>query len=299
MPARLTRQTISAFATALGVFTALGAGTVSDTLQEWHFGLGASFIALIVWIINRRKYRALADTPRAPISSAPQGYIEIEGIGKALDGLPLLSPLNHLPCLWYHVIEETRRNQEWEKSSEETSDASFVLEGEDGAHCYVDPENASVTAQSKDVVTNGDTRITQWMLIPGTRIHALGHFLTHSQTADRPSLNDEIRDKLADWKATGEAMRFDHDKDGELDMKEWELARAAARKEVEQDRTDAASMPDTHRMIAPSDGRSFIITDMDSDRLARRYRYGSWGALLVFFIALYGTAWLWSHRATL
>lgn len=291
----ITRK-ITLIAAIAGVFAALAAAATADVLEDWQFGAVGASVALVVWIINHRRYRVIADTPRAPIASAPQGFIEIAGTGRPLPGTPLLSPLHALPCLWYRVVHETRRNQEWERTSEETSDASFILEDDDGAQCYVDPEHAQVTTQGKDVVTQGDIRTTQWLLIAGTRIHALGHFVSHSQTADRPPLNHEVRDKLADWKITGEAMRFDLDKDGELSMEEWELARAAARREARQERVDAASTPDIHRLIAPPDGRSFIITDLDSDRLARRHRYGSWAALLAFFLALGGTAWLWAQR---
>lgn len=295
MTLALTRSPIPLIAGIAAIFAAFGAGTVFDALYAWHFGAVAALVALGVWMLNHRRYRALADTPCSPIKSAPQGYIEIAGIGRPLDGTPLLSPLHSLPCLWYRVVIETRREQNWEKVDEEVSDASFIVEDDDGSRCYVDPEGAQVTAQSKDVVTQGDTRTTQWLLVGGTRIHALGHFITYSQSVDRPSLNEEVRDKLADWKATGEALRFDLDRSNDLSMQEWDLARAAARREVQRERLDAASMPDLNRLIAPTDGRSFIITDMDSDRLASRYRYGAWGALLVFFLALAGTAWLWAH----
>lgn len=292
----ITRQKLLTVGFVMAVFSSLSGLALGELLEEWHFGVVASVIALVVWITCHRHYRALADTPCAPISSAPQGYIEIEGIGRQLGGTPLLSPVNCLPCLWFRVLREKRDSEGWERESEDVSDTSFILRDDDGSECVVDPEGAKVIASHKDVITESNYRTTQWLLIPGTRIHAIGYFRTDNQATDRPSEKAELRDLLANWKDSGETMRFDADGNGELSMEEWEQARHAALQAVRKQRLEAASLPDLHRLVAPSDGRSFIITDQDSDKIARNYRWGAIAALVAFFVAIAGTGWLWAQR---
>ena len=67
-------------------------------------------LSLIAWISAWRRARAVADTPTSRIASAAQGYVELIGIGKPLGGQPVISPANHLPCLWYRYrIEQIGR----------------------------------------------------------------------------------------------------------------------------------------------------------------------------------------------
>ena len=51
--------------------------------------------------------RLVEDTPTAKIRSAPQGYVELEGVGKLMDGPPIIAKLSGLPCVWFrYKIEE-------------------------------------------------------------------------------------------------------------------------------------------------------------------------------------------------
>src|SRR3989344_2532101 len=44
--------------------------------------------------------RLVEDTPTAQNRSAPQGYVELEGNGKLMDGPPIIAKLSGLPCVW-------------------------------------------------------------------------------------------------------------------------------------------------------------------------------------------------------
>ena len=85
---------------------------------------------------------------------------------------------------------------------------------------------------------------------------------------------------------------FDLDGNGELDLAEWELARAEARREVERQRHAVAAAAEVHLVRAPSDTRLYLISDLAPDRVARRYR--GWAAfhLAAFLAATAGCAWL-------
>lgn len=266
---------------------------------NWELSLLLAGCALVAWIVSYRRYRHYADTPScALIDSAPQGYVALEGIGRALPGEPLRSPLTYLPCLWYRIrIEELDGRRRWRVESDETSEDSFVLEDRKGVRCMLDPVGAQVEALHCDKHVENDRRTTQWLLIPGTRIHVLGDFRSRRPIEDLASNEAELRDRLADWKTSGEALaRFDADRNGELDLAEWETVREAAREEVLQEREAAADMPAYHLLGAPADGRPLVISDQPPEKLRRRYQLQAWSFLAAFFLLLAESAWL-AHRA--
>src|SRR5690606_18613706 len=122
--------------------------------------------------------RLIADTPTARIASAPQGYGELRGRGRPLDGTPLLSPVNGLPVLWYRLVTECRgADGKWRRERSHESDASFLLEDGSGV-CAVDPDGAEMLVRRRDVFRRGELRQTQWSLIRGDAIYVLGEFHT-------------------------------------------------------------------------------------------------------------------------
>lgn len=280
-----------------GLIFVLWLATHDQDPEPWQITLLLAWFALLGWMHNYRRYRHYADTPQAPISSAPQGYIALEGIGRALPGEPLRSPFNYLPCLWYRMrVESKDSDGDWRTEIDETSDASFILEDASGARCHVDPVGASVETLHKDEIKEGDRRTTQWLLIPGTRIHAIGHFESRRPIEDRDSIKAELREKLADWKDSGHARRnFDQDGNGELDLAEWDQVRTAALNEVQQEREAAADFPAYHCLRAPQDGRPFVISDHPPEQVRRRYQLQAWATLGLFFLALIVTAWMATH----
>jgi len=283
-------------AAVLGVLASLAPATLADALAPWHLTLVLSATGLFGWVLAYRRYRHYADTPSAPVGSAPQGYIAIEGIGRPLPGAPLLSPFNYLPCLWYRVRVQVRDSDgDWRTETDETSDASFVLEDEDGSRCVIDPLGARVEVRHKDEMHIDDRRTTQWLLIPGTRLQALGHFESSRPADDLPDFNADLREKLADWKDGGIARRFDADGEGELSLVEWEQAREAARQEVEQERAAVADFPPQNILRKPADGRPFVISDHPPEQVLRRYHRQAIVILVLTALAFVVTAWLATH----
>ncbi len=58
---------------------------------------------------NLHNARTIQDIPTAKARSAHQGYVELEGVGRLMDGAPIIAPLSGLPCVWYRYrIEELR-----------------------------------------------------------------------------------------------------------------------------------------------------------------------------------------------
>jgi len=251
-------------------------------------------VSLLGWLRALRHGRQIADTPTSRIASAAQGYTELRGRGLPLDGAPLLSPMNGLPVLWYRVVTLRRTSQnKWEHESTVESDASFLLE--DGSGCAaVDPEGAQMLVRRQDTHTEGDRRITQWCLIRNDPIYVLGNFATLGSISPDHDVAAQVRELLAHWKQDRPTLlaRFDINKDGEISLEEWELARARARREVLAVQQEALAAAEAHVLRKPRDGRLYLISDLDPERIARRYRLWSGFHLALFVGGAGAMAWL-------
>lgn len=262
-------------------------------------GVGVSLglllgVSLLGWLRALGHGRQITDTPTSRIASAAQGYTELRGRGLPLDGAPLLSPVNGLPVLWYRVVTMRRNSQnKWEHESTVESDASFLLDDASG-RVAVDPEEAEMLVRRKDTHIDGDRRITQWCLIRNDPIYVLGDFATLGSVSPDFDMAVQVRELLADWKNDRPTLlaRFDLNKDGEVSLEEWELARAQARREVLAVQQEVLAAPEAHVLRKPGDGRLYLISDLDPDRLARRYRLWAWFHLVLFVGGAGALAWL-------
>lgn len=241
-----------------------------------------------------RHGRIILDTPTSRIASAAQGYCELRGDGLPLAGAPLPSPANGLPVLWYRIQYESRRGDKWVTTHTDESDASFLVDDGSGL-CAIDPEGAEMLVTRKDTYHRGaDERLIQWALIRHDPIYAIGEFVTLGSVAPDTDTASLVRDRLADWKRDHASLleRFDLDGDGQIDLSEWELARAQARREVTREQHAAINSAEAHIMRKPADGRLYLISDLDPNRIAVRYRYWSWFHFAVFLGAAACAAWL-------
>lgn len=240
--------------------------------------------------------RAMGDTPTARVASAAQGYVELRGTGYPLNGSPLLSPFNGLPVLWYRVITERRERDKWVHESTDESDASFLLDDGSGS-VAIDPEGARIVARRKEVHLRGEHRITQWCLLRHDPIYVLGEFITLGSISPDHDVAAATRELLAHWKQDHPSLlaRFDTNKDGEISLEEWEQARATARQEVTALRDQALAAPEAHVVRKPADRRLYLISDLDPDRLMRRFRLWAAYHLTLFLGGAAGLAWLSSR----
>lgn len=247
---------------------------------------------LFGWQRSVRHARQILDTPTARVASAAQGYAELRGCGQPLGGVPVLSPLTGLPVLWYRL--QTFRKQhdgKWRHEATTESDASFLLDDGSG-QCAVDPEGAEMLVRRRDVIERGELRQIQWSLLRHDPIYVLGEFATLGSITPDFDIAAQVRELLAHWKTDHRTLlqRFDHDGNGEIDLDEWEHARAQARHEVEQRHRDLDAAPEAHVVRAPADGRLYLISDLEPARLARRYRLWAAFHLAVFLGAAAASA---------
>ena len=267
-----------------------------ETRGGWVGCLGVmAAISLLAWASTLRRRRAIADTPTSRIASAAQGYVELSGSGKALDAPPLLSHLSGLPCLWYrYQVEERSSDNKWQTISSGESEVGFILD-DGSARCVVDVEGAEILTRHKESWQQGDYRNTEWKLLINDRIYALGEFKTLGGGTVELDAKRDLNLLLAEWKKTPSDLlrRFDLNADGCLDLKEWTLARQAARREISRLHREARNESDVHTLRRPTGDQLYLISNYDPEKLARRYLWWSIFHLSVFFGALIAMPLMW------
>ncbi len=288
---------------------------------------GSAYCSWRTWR-NVSHIRLIEDTPTAKIRSAPQGYVELEGTGKLMDGPPIIARLSGLPCVWYrYKIEEytaTGKGHEhrWETIDKGESTETFWLQDDTG-RAVIDPEGAEVTPRHKDSWRSGSSlsgiahvtyvkgflnthsggntyRFTEERINSGERLYALGLLKSVSSYTSMPTVDEDVRALLGDWKKNQPKLieRFDLDKDGKIDEKEWMLARSQARRDVMKNRQEqVTNSTDGLNVLGPTRDRSrpYILSTFTQKELARRYRL--WAMLYAGGCFLLGLAAVWVFNA--
>ncbi|THF65518.1 hypothetical protein E6C76_08010 [Pseudothauera nasutitermitis] len=269
---------------------ALGIGHGPGMLGIFALLIATAFFG---WLRSIRHARLIADTPTARVASAAQGYTELRGRGRPLGGTPLRSPIDGLPVLWYRVVTRQRgADGKWRHLRSEESDASFLLDDGSGL-CAVAPEGAEMLVRRHDRFQRGNLRHAQWALIDQDPIYVLGEFSTLGSISPALDTPRQVGELLEAWKREKPTLlaRFDLNGDGQIDLKEWELARAQARREVLRQQRELLAAPEAHVMRKPEGKRLYLISDIDPARIARRYRRWALFHLAVLLGAAAGAGW--------
>jgi len=256
-----------------------------DSGRLWPFALGlVALVSFFAWILAYRRYRQIHDLPTSKVASAAQGYVELFGRSERLDGEPLASKVSGLPCCWYrYYIERKEPGGKWEQIDHGTSVAHFLLVDDTG-RCVISPEGAEVLSSRKQVWTEGIYRYTEWLLLPQGPLYAVGEFVTRGGGNAELDEKTDVSALLAEWKEDREALnqRFDLNQDGAIDLKEWELARLQARREVRRRHAEIRVRDGVHLLRKPHDGRLFLLANQIPEKLGRRFALWSAIHLLIF-----------------
>jgi len=287
-------------------------------LWFWLLALGAA-VGGGGWFAFRWLHiaRMIEDTPTSRVRSAAQGYVEVAGRCRPLDGARNLAPLTHRPCVWWHYRIQKRtssgppgkRRTTWRTVNSGRSEQPFLLDDGTG-ECIVQPGGAEVLTAER-TTWYGDApwptqapglgnrlggagyRYFEERIYEHEQVYALGQFRTHS-AAGRRDLTAEVGALLGEWKqdAAALAARFDSDRDGRVSLEEWERAREEARHTVTQRHLDQPPQPALHLLGRPDGGRLFLIATLQEKALAKRYRRRALAAFAGFAAAVYALAWL-------
>jgi hypothetical protein len=76
--------------------------------------------------------------------------------------------------------------------------------------------------------------------------------------------------------------RFDTNRDGTLDLNEWEAACLEARREVEKTHAELRMSDGVNILCKPSDGRVFLLTAEVLAKIERHFAFWSWIHLIFF-----------------
>jgi hypothetical protein len=266
----------------------LGARLNSIIVWQWVLLIMAP-ISLWAWVESHRRFRAIADVPLSRIASAAQGYVELQGVALKRPENPLCSHLTGLPCVWHRYrIEEKRGDRKgWVTESEGESSDCFEIRDSTGT-CVVDPEGADIMSAHKQVWITHNRRYTEYLLLPNDTIYALGNLTTLHNSASPLSMREDMSELLAEWKRDKKnlLLRFDRNGDGQIDLGEWEHARAEAKKEVLAQHRDLLVEEGVHVLRKPEGERAYLLSNKSPESLTRIYRIWSWVHLGVFFLLI-------------
>lgn len=278
--------------------------------------------ALGLWraVVNLHKVRLIEDTPTSKARSAHQGYVELEGSARSMDGAPTVARLTGLPCCWYRFLVEeqitTHHNGKtqtrWQTVDRGESTDTFWIEDDTG-RVAVDPEGADIEAKHKDTWRSGSSfsnspalpthvasfmqsfvatrrsgnphRFTEWRINNRDPLYAIGLLKNVGSHATLASVEEDVRALLRDWKQDQSTLqqRFDLNQDGKVDEKEWALVRAQARREAMKQRTEQMkTFAEGINLLGPTRDRNrpYILSAYPQAHLLSRYRWR---------VALYGT----------
>ncbi len=299
--------------------------TKIQQLENWEFW-GIVVIAIIINIIslwafvrNFKYARLIEDTPTSKIRSAAQGFVELEGRGVYLTDTPIISPLTGKHCIWYkYEIEKqhgTGKNKSWRTVESGSSSHPIVLEDTTGK-CILQLKGASIHAvisntwqgmqrkpsplsveRQDSMMQFGQYRYHEELIIENSPLYALGHFKT-TRSTDNFTKSQAVGQLISEWKSDYQSLlhRFDKNKDGEIDEKEWKLVRLAAELEAEDLEKQLNSEPEIHIMEKPIKGLPYLIGTEDQSKFASTFKWYSAFALAAFLLACGSIAWLLQVR---
>ncbi|HTS52866.1 MAG TPA: hypothetical protein VMH26_06295, partial [Burkholderiales bacterium] len=157
----------------------------------------------------------------------------------------------------------------------------------------IDPDRAEILNTERSTWRDADRRYTEWLFAPDDDVYVLGELTTEGGSATPLDTTGELNVLLGQWKADKPSLlkRFDLDGNGQIDLKEWELARRAALREVRKTQQEILSQPGVNMLRKPRDGRLFVISDLSPQQLARRYAV--WTVIQFIIAAGAGLGSLW------
>lgn len=250
--------------------------------------------------------RLIENIPTARVRSAAQGYIELIGEAKMMEGPVIFSPLSQIRCVWYsYKIEEKIREYHgkdgfrtrWRVVKKHTSEDVFLLEDDTG-ECAIDPDDAQVITRGKQVWYKHDVipprRYTEWTIIEGEPLYVMGLFKSVATVEDQ-TIRQQVSQKLREWKQDQNHLLhiYDTDRDGNISETEWQQARQDATTAVKRDIGQRAKMKQLSIMRnSPHKSQPYIISTVPEQELISRYQRHALAAMLGFIVL--GTIIVWA-----
>ncbi len=286
-------------------------------LEPYEFWIAASILTVIAIIAFSRMMkwwahsRLIEDIPTSKIRSASQGYVELVGTARMMDGPLIVSPLSRKTCVWYrYKIEEKVRSHDakghsrsyWRVVKHETSEDLFLLEDETG-RCVIDPDDADVIATNKRTwykrTVSPPRRYTEELITANEPLYAIGLFTTVANV-ERQKQREQVNYLLREWKNDPNQLLHDYDanRDSELSLKEWEHARLAAERQIKREVGHSEKLEQLNVLKSSSHkNQGFILSTTPEHELISQYKVRALLAMLAFFMT--GSVAVWAMNTRL
>jgi hypothetical protein len=253
--------------------------------------LGAAIcLILFAAIFNYWRLLKITEAPTSTIAAAAQGYIELRGT--ASTAKPFKTPYHGLPCVWYRAwvyanqTDPETRESDHRLLNYSESDQLFQLQDDSGS-CMVNPKGAEVIYVQKRTFYKNDHRYVEEYLPADKPLYLLGYLDTLHHYNSPAAIDKDTGDLLISWKKNPVKLinRFDQNRNGQIDMDEWEIARAEARKEVEA-RHQMHANTEMYTLAKPPKGQLFLISALSPQALRRKYQCWSLSHLAVIVVLM-------------
>lgn len=298
---RLSSHIVDLMAAGVYVWVFFAAGFMISHADTHIWRLILSFAVLMSMFALAFNYWRLLKITEAPISSiaaAAQGYIELHGTANTAK--PLKTPFQGIPCVWYRAWvyadrQDTTGSNKISNKIADTrlleymeSDQPFQLQDSSGS-CMINPKGAEILYSEKRTRHKNEHRYVEEYLPAGKGLYLLGHLDTRHEYNTIEAIQRDTSALLASWKTNPVKLllRFDEDRNDQIDMAEWEKARADARREVEAHHQMRAHSG-IYTLAKPAQGQLFLISALSPQALRGRYECWSWvhlGALVLLLMA--------------
>lgn len=284
-----------------------------DSAEFWVGLIVVTALALWAFFSMLRFYRyahMIAIVPTAKIRSAAQGYVELTGQARLMDGPLIVSPLTGKVCVWYHykVEEQVKRHDSkghsrttWRVVIERTSDELFLLEDDTG-RCVIDPDHADVITRDKETWYKHNVspprRYTEELITEHELVYAIGLFKTLGNV-DRTDFKQHVSHLLRQWKNDPNQLihEFDTDGDRQLSESEWEQARLKAERHIRREHGQREKLEQLNVLkSSPHKDQAFILSTIPETTLIKRYYYKALASMTGFLISSGLVVWATTVR---
>lgn len=282
---------------------------------DW-FLLTALFVGAVICLLAAlrmfHRARLIEDMPTSKIRSCPQGYVELHGTAKWMEGPEIHAPLSGQPCVWYSFsVDEyvAHSKQKWRHIDGGVSDHLFVLEDDTGT-CVIDPEDAEVTPSSSNtwygskrispaahmspldmlggaIFQSGQRyRYTERRLDQYEYLYVIGEYSSMG-TGVEENLKDAASTYLSELKRNKEKLSsYDKNNDGQINQDEWEDARTDAKRIVLEQQLSRPLPKLMHVLKKPQTKKyqPFLLSSKSETHMSRNSRFFSAGLAFLFVI---------------
>lgn len=237
--------------------------------------VAGALVAVLAWAFNFKRLLGMTEIPVSAIASAAQGYVELFGTSKSVT--PVRSPIRGVECVWFRLWVYSRdTNYMWRLADYRISELPFEMQDDSGI-CRIDPRGAEVFAASRHVVEQHGHKYIEDVLFADQPLYVLGDLDTGSQVDPEAEIHQDARRLITRMKQSKARLlqQFDLNRDGEIDLHEWELARESAYAEARAKHAQRLQS-EVHLIAQPANKRLFLISGLSPHALRQHYRRWSW-----------------------